>query len=268
MTRPWFQMFSRDWLDNKELRRCSPAARAVLVDMMCLANEGTPYGFLADDIGALTDEYMASRCVMPVKRFVGFLAELRLAHRVEEKDGVLFIPRMVRDEEVRVRRAEGGKQSIGHPNTPPPKQKEGYPSDDPYMDPSLSNRGDHHSRARARADSVCVSVSASKLPGNGNTKSQESTGFPQWFDRWKTLTGREVNEIQAARAWTCYVSIDDEQKAFDCLERYGASGEVSRGIVRNPDKFISEESENGWKSKWQGPPKTKQQRDADAWSNS
>ena len=115
MNRPWMQLHTRDWLDNKELRRCSPTARSVLADLMCLAHEGEPYGYLGDKIGPLSDEYMASRCVLTVAVFRRSLFELQRAVRVETEGPRLLIRRMVDDEAVRVKRAEGGKLG-GNPN--------------------------------------------------------------------------------------------------------------------------------------------------------
>ena len=108
MNRPWMQFHTRDWLDNKELQRCSAESRAVLVYLMCLAHEGTPYGHLCDDIGALSDTYMASRCVLPLTRFRKALLELARHERIAQKGGSFFIPRMVSDEETRKKRAAGG----------------------------------------------------------------------------------------------------------------------------------------------------------------
>lgn len=144
------KLYTRDWLDSKELRRCSFLARAVLLDLMCLAHEGVPYGNLSDKIGPLTFDYMASRCVVTSKQFHAAIAELKEKGRIGSEDGILlFIPRMVSDESVRVRRATGGSASIGHPKTHPPKHKEGYPSEEDHGHPSF----EIDSRARMRADS-------------------------------------------------------------------------------------------------------------------
>ncbi len=116
--RPWFQFYARDWLDNKELARCTPTARAVLLDLMCLAHEGTPYGHLSDQVGALLDSYLASKCRISVKRFLKAIDELKEFKRISATaDGILYVPRMVRDEALRVVRAEGGWKSRGNKDT-------------------------------------------------------------------------------------------------------------------------------------------------------
>jgi hypothetical protein len=118
MERPWLKLYTRDWLDNKELRRCSPAARAVLLDLMCLAHEGAAYGFLEDKIDNLSEEFMASRCMMPIRQFKACFAELINAERVHESEidpGRFYIRRMVEDERIRIARAAGGSLSAGNP---------------------------------------------------------------------------------------------------------------------------------------------------------
>jgi hypothetical protein len=113
---PWMQFYTRDWLDNKELRRCSPAARAVLLDLMCLAHEGVPYGHLADKIGPLTEDYMASRCVISTSKLRSFLSELKANERLSATDqGVLFIQRMIEDAAVHVDKVKAGSSSKGNP---------------------------------------------------------------------------------------------------------------------------------------------------------
>lgn len=46
MKRPAFQFYPGDWQRNANLRRCSPAARGVWVDLMCLMHDSDEYGVL------------------------------------------------------------------------------------------------------------------------------------------------------------------------------------------------------------------------------
>lgn len=46
MKRPAFQFYPGDWQRNANLRRCSPAARGVWVDIMCLLHDSDEYGVL------------------------------------------------------------------------------------------------------------------------------------------------------------------------------------------------------------------------------
>lgn len=44
--RPAFQFYPKDWRNNAKLRRCSPAARGVWVDLLCLLHDSDEYGVL------------------------------------------------------------------------------------------------------------------------------------------------------------------------------------------------------------------------------
>lgn len=162
---------TRDWLDNKELRRCSPVARAVLADLMCLAHEGVPYGYLADKVGKLDTSYMAARCILPRGRFVAAIEELRTHTRIAENaDGVLYIPRMVEDENVRLKRSAGGSlggnpKLSGKVNLPGGK-KDNLPA---------NHEVNYHSPVRARADSDSGSVSPEGVQGEPGDDDPVST---------------------------------------------------------------------------------------------
>lgn len=44
--RPAFQFYTKDWQTNPKLRRCSPAARGVWMDVICLLHQSDEYGVL------------------------------------------------------------------------------------------------------------------------------------------------------------------------------------------------------------------------------
>lgn len=46
MKRPAFQFYPSDWRNNANLRRCSPAARGVWVDIMCVLHDSDEYGIV------------------------------------------------------------------------------------------------------------------------------------------------------------------------------------------------------------------------------
>lgn len=46
MKRPAFQFYPGDWQKNAKLRRCSPAARGVWMDILCLLHDSDEYGVL------------------------------------------------------------------------------------------------------------------------------------------------------------------------------------------------------------------------------
>lgn len=248
MNLPWMKFHTRDWLDNKELRRCSPAARAILADLMCLAHEGTPYGYLTDNVGPLSNTYMASRCMVTMRVFLRAIEELMLNNRIS-KDSPICIPRMVADEDLRMRRASGGSESIGHPNTHPPKPKQGYPSDHPPLELD--------SRARVRADSGSDSVSEFEFKKQGlkrnsgvmDLSGSESNRFPEWWQLWSATRGTPYRD-QAARAWLSVVTVAIEQQAIDCTRSYLESGKCDDNHGYNPQNFLAQFAADQFAARW------------------
>ena len=46
MSDPWMKFYTSDWRADPRLKMCSPAARGVWIEMICLMHEATPYGHL------------------------------------------------------------------------------------------------------------------------------------------------------------------------------------------------------------------------------
>lgn len=197
MTRPWFRFYSRDWLDNKELRRCSPTARALLADLMCIAHEGMPYGYLADKLGALCDDYLVARCMMRPTAFRTAVIELEKAERIHRsEEGAIFIKRMVEDEELRCRRAAGGKLG-GNPtytnkvNLQRTNKVNLHANLPLQISDNLSSvsEGKPPSRARARADSDSSSLS---FPEEKTASFDFLSLFSEMYGVWKKKAGRQL----------------------------------------------------------------------------
>ena len=137
MNRPWLQLYTRDFLDDLALRSCTPESRSFLTDAMCLSHECTPYGHLADSDGApLPEKFICGRFnVTPLvmRRSVAQLLEKKRLGKTPE--GVLFLPRMVRDETIRIKRAAGGRlggnpslsNKVNHQDNHNPKKKVNFP---------------------------------------------------------------------------------------------------------------------------------------------
>lgn len=109
--KPWMKFFCRDWRADGRLKLCSLAACGLWVELLALMHdEGEPYGHLRIGGAAITDpEEVAAAVGRPVREVKPALAEL-IARGVPSvaDDGCLYSRRMVRDEEVRQRRAAGG----------------------------------------------------------------------------------------------------------------------------------------------------------------
>lgn len=107
--RPWWKFCGRDWLNDRELYRCSISARGLWIAMLALMNEGVPYGHLSDTNGPILPRFISeNEHIAPAhcQKLIAELEEKKVFSRTE--GGVIFSRRMVRDEELRLKRAAGG----------------------------------------------------------------------------------------------------------------------------------------------------------------
>lgn len=110
MKRPAFQFYPADWRKDMALQSCSVAARGLWVDLLCIAHECEPYGHLTVNGKPMTAAQIARHTGLTEREAVKLLAELAEAGVSSTTDeGVIYSRRMVRDEDLRNRRAEGGK---------------------------------------------------------------------------------------------------------------------------------------------------------------
>lgn len=147
--RPSFQFYPFDWQGNANLRRCSPAARGVWVDVMCLMHDQDEYGVLRWPLKEIAQAAGASMAHLRelVEKSVlkgtdkGECKAFVYVPRSGRKDGepvtlivtqagpLWYSSRMVRDEYVRTIRAESG--SNGGAPTGAPKPPKGEPKGEP-----------------------------------------------------------------------------------------------------------------------------------------
>ena len=110
MKRPSFQFYPSDWLRDTALRSCSIGARGMWIDMICYMHEGTPYGHLKVGDKVILPINLANMVGATLQDVEGWIEELRQSSVFETlDDGTIFSKRMIRDEILRNKRAEGGK---------------------------------------------------------------------------------------------------------------------------------------------------------------
>ena len=110
MKRPSFQFYPADWLRDTALRSCSTGARGLWIDMICFMHEGNPYGHLKVGNKVILSTNLASMVGATLKDVIDWLEELHQAGVYElGEGGQIYSKRMVRDEILRNKRAEGGK---------------------------------------------------------------------------------------------------------------------------------------------------------------
>lgn len=115
MKRPSFQFYPSDWLRDTALRSCSTGARGLWIDMICFMHEGTPYGYLKVSDKVILPSNLARMVGETIEVVEGWLHELSEAGVYDVDNGAIYSRRMIRDEELRQKRAEGGKLG-GNPN--------------------------------------------------------------------------------------------------------------------------------------------------------
>jgi len=204
------------------------------------------------------------RCRVPEKQVDEWLRELKKRQLVDElPTGELVIHdwnehQFVSDnvtERVRKHRAKRkGNVSV----TPPEQNRTEY-------------RTEQNTHTRARRSEkvqiepeqqvlVCVPESAAipapKTPRAADLTQPVSTRFDEFWERWPRKTGRDA----AASAWCSYVTKENEQKVFACLERFLRSGDVARGAIPNagpaPGKagWLADCFRDQWECNWPAAP--------------
>ena len=107
---------TRAWLGDAELRCVPPEARGCLIDLMCYAHQGQPYGHVSVSGKPMTDDMIARLLYLHPDEWARIKTILLESHRiyVAEHTGSIYIKRMVRDHEQKMLATEGGKKG-GNP---------------------------------------------------------------------------------------------------------------------------------------------------------
>lgn len=107
--RPSFQFYPGDYLRDAGLRSCSVGARGLWMDMICHMHDGNPYGYLKVGGKVILPMVLARMVGASTKEVEAWLQELLEASVYSvDSDGCIYSRRMIRDEEVRAKRALGG----------------------------------------------------------------------------------------------------------------------------------------------------------------
>lgn len=200
MKRPSFQFYPGDWLRSTDLRSCSIGARGAWVDMLCLMHEGNPYGYLKVGQKVILPPILACMVGVSLQELEGYLAELMEAGVCSiDEHGCIFSRRMIRDEDIRQKRAAGGIASQNNPNVP---KKKGNPTRIP-LDTSF---GVSPASASASASSSSSSLKQSQEQSQ-NHGATRSDSYPESFElAWDKYPKRPgANKKTAFKAWNARI---------------------------------------------------------------
>lgn len=114
--RPASQYYWGDWFKDLALQSCSLQSRGLWHEMNCLMHQGEPYGHLTMPNGKpMGPLQLANLCkITPAvcKKLLAELDDNGVFSKAE--NGAIFSRRMVRDEDLRNRRANGGQAGAEH----------------------------------------------------------------------------------------------------------------------------------------------------------
>ncbi len=108
-------------MSNTALRSCSVIARGMWIDMLCLMHDGSPYGYLRTGRKDILPPILRGILGLTLEDTLKGLQELEDANVFSrDENGVIYCPRMIRDEDIRVKRASGGAYSLLNPKVQRP----------------------------------------------------------------------------------------------------------------------------------------------------
>jgi hypothetical protein len=115
MKRPAFQFYPADWRKDAALQSCSIAAQGLWINVLCIAHECEPYGHLIINGKPMNSGQIGRLAGLSGKDCDKLLDELQEAGVMDKTpDSAIFSRRMVRDEDLRNRRAAGGVEGATH----------------------------------------------------------------------------------------------------------------------------------------------------------
>lgn len=119
---PSFQFYPDAWMSDMGLRSCSPAARGLWADLLCLMHQGTPYGHLRLQAGGeffVPDDAALARIAgakpAQVRKWIAELEAKGVVNRAE--NGTIFSRKMVRDGRKREQWRERQSRKRSKPNS-------------------------------------------------------------------------------------------------------------------------------------------------------
>lgn len=111
--KPSFQFYPGDWLKDTALRICSPAARGVWADLLCLLHECPQRGVFRTKNGLIMSAVSVKKISKSIAGCKPKLVQELIdngAVYVARKDGALYCKRLVRDELHRRHKAQSGQK--------------------------------------------------------------------------------------------------------------------------------------------------------------
>ena len=199
MKRPSFQFYPGDWLQDAALRTVSVGARGLWIEMLCYMHQGSTYGYLKVNHNVILTPNLTRMVGATLQEVEGWLSELKDAGvYAVDGDGAIFSRRMIRDEEVRKARADGGKLG-GNPKL----MEENKVNLTPNLQPTPSSSS---SSLTSSLTATSKSKSKSKPTVANAPRGERETCFDQFWEAYPAKVGKG----DAIKAWKKITSLIPE----------------------------------------------------------
>src|SRR5262245_16006376 len=161
-----------DWLADTQLRACSVMARGLWMDCLCLMHQAKPYGHLLINGRDANPTDLAGLIGSSAKKVARLLDEL-LSNGVASvnDEGIIYSPRMVRDEQQRGRDADRQRHARDKSVT------RGVTTDGQERDKPVT-------RVRAKTKTLNTNTNTEILSTNRKKKNTPIRAPRARFDRW------------------------------------------------------------------------------------
>ena len=191
---PSFQFYPGDWMKDPQLRLCSPGARGIWIDLLCLMFESEQRGVLRINGRAIKLSEMRQFLNGFRSKFVQELIQNGVM-KAARKDGAFYSKRLVRDELKRRHKARNGQLGGKHSQAKPKQTGSKHQAN------GQANQGSSTSTSTSTSTSVKKNIYiVPKLADvivyfleNSNTES-EANKFYDYFSLagWHDSKGRKV----------------------------------------------------------------------------
>ncbi len=239
MKRPSFQFYPADWRKDAALQSCSMSAQGLWINLLCIAHECEPYGYLVVNGRAMKAEQIARLVGLSLKDCTKLMQEIIETGVIEiTSDGVMFSRRMVKDEAVRSARAEGGKAGSEHGykgaehGSKGGRPSKGMGGKKPPLEPPPSS-------SSSSSSSTSVNQDQKQLPPASPAAALETP--PKKSAKFDPLTAKPLNVSDGAWADWCAHRKKSGMTAIAC-ERIAKKLEGHH----DPDYVLYHSIENGW----------------------
>jgi hypothetical protein len=232
MSDPWMKFYTSDWRSDPRLKMCSPGARGMWIEMICLMHEATPYGHLLIHGQPPNEAQLASLTGIPSAELHDLVAELeRFGVFSRTKEGVIYSRKLVRMASEAAKARKNGKRG-GNPSLRKHDEKTGS------LNPPDKD-GDKPQKPDTRIQNP------ERKKESANALSKESASDPEGFDAfWQTYPHRGGAKKGRKPAVARYAAeIKAGTLPADILagaERYRSDRQVLSGYAKDPTTWLNQ----------------------------